>query len=69
MLEKAAAAGVLATQDEDIRSLRELVIYGLKGMAAYAEQPEIWERRTMKSARFFTRRWPPRWMGRFRRKR
>ncbi len=37
MLEKAAAAGVLATQDEDIRSLRELVIYGLKGMAAYAE--------------------------------
>lgn len=29
--------GVLATQNEDVRSLRELVIYGLKGMAAYAE--------------------------------
>ena len=28
---------VLATKDEDIRSLRELVIYGLKGMAAYLE--------------------------------
>lgn len=30
-------AGVLATVNEDIRSLRELVIYGLKGMAAYVE--------------------------------
>lgn len=29
--------GVLATENEDIRSLRELIIYGLKGMAAYAE--------------------------------
>lgn len=29
--------GVLATKDEDIRSLRELITYGLKGMAAYAE--------------------------------
>ncbi|MCK9444306.1 MAG: hydroxylamine reductase [Tissierellaceae bacterium] len=29
--------GILATKDEDIRSLRELIIYGLKGMAAYAE--------------------------------
>ncbi|HBH13028.1 MAG TPA: hydroxylamine reductase [Clostridiales bacterium] len=29
--------GVLATENEDIRSLRELVTYGLKGMAAYAE--------------------------------
>lgn len=34
---KAATVGVLATADEDIRSLRELLIYGLKGMAAYAE--------------------------------
>src|SRR3712207_1526570 len=37
MLEKAAKVGVLATENEDIRSLRELIIYGLKGMAAYAE--------------------------------
>jgi len=29
--------GVLSTKDEDIRSLRELVTYGLKGMAAYTE--------------------------------
>ncbi|MDO4689953.1 MAG: hydroxylamine reductase [Fusobacterium sp.] len=29
--------GVLRTKNEDIRSLRELLIYGLKGMAAYAE--------------------------------
>ena len=29
--------GVLATENEDVRSLRELIIYGLKGMAAYQE--------------------------------
>ena len=29
--------GVLATENEDVRSLRELIVYGLKGMAAYAE--------------------------------
>jgi hydroxylamine reductase len=33
----AAEVGILATAHEDVRSLRELVIYGLKGMAAYAE--------------------------------
>ncbi|MCR4745838.1 MAG: hydroxylamine reductase [Lachnospiraceae bacterium] len=32
---KAAKVGILATENEDIRSLRELIIYGLKGMAAY----------------------------------
>ncbi len=37
MEEKAASVGVLSTQDEDVRSLRELLIYGIKGMAAYAE--------------------------------
>ena len=37
LLEKAATVGVLSTENEDVRSLRELVIYGLKGMAAYAE--------------------------------
>lgn len=35
MLEKASVVGVLATENEDVRSLRELIIYGLKGMAAY----------------------------------
>ena len=34
---KAAEVSVLATENEDVRSLRELVIYGLKGMAAYCE--------------------------------
>ena len=32
---KAKTVGVLATENEDIRSLRELVVYGLKGMSAY----------------------------------
>lgn len=36
MLKKAASVGVLSTKDEDVRSLRELIIYGLKGLAAYA---------------------------------
>jgi len=34
---KAAAVGVLSTENEDVRSLRELLTYGLKGMAAYAD--------------------------------
>ncbi|MDY2647708.1 MAG: hydroxylamine reductase [Pyramidobacter porci] len=34
---EAAAVGVLATEDEDIRSLRELITYGLKGLAAYSK--------------------------------
>jgi hydroxylamine reductase len=34
--EKALSVGVLATVNEDIRSLRELITYGIKGMAAYA---------------------------------
>lgn len=34
---KAQLVGVLSTENEDIRSLRELVIYGLKGIAAYGE--------------------------------
>ncbi|MGB4659668.1 MAG: hydroxylamine reductase [Mobilitalea sp.] len=33
--QKAATVGVLATENEDVRSLRELVTYGLKGLAAY----------------------------------
>jgi len=37
MLEKAGSVGVLATDDEDVRSLREMITYGLKGIAAYAE--------------------------------
>ena len=33
--EKSNTVGVLTTKDEDIRSLRELITYGLKGMSAY----------------------------------
>ncbi len=36
-LEKAEYVGVLSTENEDVRSLRELITYGVKGMAAYAE--------------------------------
>lgn len=32
---KAAAVGVLSTENKDIRSLRELITYGLKGLSAY----------------------------------
>ncbi len=35
--EKAKAVGVLSTKDEDIRSLRELITYGLKGLSAYSK--------------------------------
>ena len=35
--EKAQNVGVLATENEDIRSLRELITYGLKGLAAYSK--------------------------------
>jgi hydroxylamine reductase len=35
--EKAKSAGVLSTENEDIRSLRELITYGLKGLSAYSK--------------------------------
>ncbi|NLK97817.1 MAG: hydroxylamine reductase [Epulopiscium sp.] len=34
---KAETVGILATENEDVRSLRELITYGLKGMAAYGK--------------------------------
>ncbi|MCK7580972.1 MAG: hydroxylamine reductase [Chromatiales bacterium] len=48
---KALVVGVLSQANEDVRSLRELLVYGLKGMAAYAdhaavlgfEKPEIYD--------------------------
>jgi hydroxylamine reductase len=39
--EKAKTVGVLATENEDIRSLRELLTIGLKGVAAYADHAAI----------------------------
>ena len=35
--EKSPSVGVLVTENEDVRSLRELVIYGIKGLAAYVK--------------------------------
>lgn len=40
MLAKAASIGLLAEENEDVRSLKYTVIYGLKGMAAYTEHAE-----------------------------
>ena len=34
---KAKTVGVLSTENEDIRSLRELITYGLKGLSAYSK--------------------------------
>ncbi|MNB72403.1 Hydroxylamine reductase [compost metagenome] len=39
--DKAAQVGVLATENEDVRSLRELLTYGIKGMAAYMEHAAV----------------------------
>ncbi len=41
MLAKANAVGILTEKNEDIRSLKELLIYGLKGIAAYADHAYI----------------------------
>ena len=38
---KAASVGILRTENEDIRSLRELITYGVKGLAAYAEHAAV----------------------------
>ena len=39
--EKAKEIGILATENEDVRSLRELLIIGVKGIAAYADHAAI----------------------------
>lgn len=41
MLERAPEIGVLATADDDVRSLRWLVTYGIKGMSAYAKHANV----------------------------
>ena len=41
MLSLAESCGVLATKDEDIRSLRELITYGLKGLCAYLKHANV----------------------------
>ena len=39
--EKAKTVGVLSTEDEDVRSLRELITYGLKGLSAYSKHANV----------------------------
>ena len=39
--QKAAAVGILSTENEDVRSLRELITYGLKGLAAYSKHANV----------------------------
>ncbi len=41
MLAKAGTVGVMATTDDDVRSLRWLITFGLKGMAAYAKHADV----------------------------
>lgn len=49
--EKAIRIGILSEENEDVRSLKELIIYGLKGLAAYAthakalgyEEDSLWD--------------------------
>ena len=38
---KGAEVGVLATENEDVRCLRQLITYGVKGMAAYYHHADI----------------------------
>jgi len=40
-LEMYSIAGVLSEQNEDVRSLKELILYGLKGIAAYADHAQV----------------------------
>ena len=41
LYEKSREVGVLTTENEDIRSLRELLTYGIKGIAAYADHAYV----------------------------
>jgi hydroxylamine reductase len=44
-LELSTTVGVLSETDEDVRSLKELIIYGLKGMAAYVEHANVLDKK------------------------
>jgi hydroxylamine reductase len=55
LLEQGAKVGILSdkTLNEDIRSLRELLIYGLKGMASYADHAHVLGREDESVSAFF----------------
>ncbi|MDP0507134.1 MAG: hydroxylamine reductase [Fusobacterium sp. JB019] len=44
--------GILATEDEDIRSLRELITYGIKGLAAYLKHANVLEKNSEEIDKF-----------------
>jgi len=49
---KGPSVGVLATENEDVRSLRELIIYGLKGLSAYSDHAMLLGYEDMEIYRF-----------------
>jgi len=55
LVEQGSKVGVLSdkTLNEDIRSLRELLLYGLKGMAAYADHAHVLGREDEEVTAFF----------------
>ncbi|MCB9096306.1 MAG: hydroxylamine reductase [Arcobacter sp.] len=53
--DKSTSIGVLATENEDIRSLRELVIYGLKGLAAYTQHAYVLDHKKAEIPEFIQR--------------
>ena len=52
---KAQTVGILQTKDEDIRSLRELITYGLKGLAAYLKHANALKHTSEDTAAFMQR--------------
>ena len=50
--EKAKTVGVLSTENEDIRSLRELITYGLKGLSAYSKHANALVALTLETGKY-----------------
>lgn len=59
---KAKNVGVLATENEDIRSLREMITYGLKGLSAYSKHANNLVQDNPEVDAFLQRAWPLPWM-------
>jgi hydroxylamine reductase len=63
MVAQGETVGIKAdeTVNPDILSLRELIVYGIKGLAAYADHAAILGQEDEKISALFTRPWPPPW--------
>jgi hydroxylamine reductase len=61
MVAQGEAVGVMADEslNADIRSLRELLIYGIKGLAAYADHARILGQEDRSGVCLYTRPWRP----------